>query len=88
MTLPMKSENPATGKIPMQAFVIQSNTQATQQINKAEEDDEEFYIGSIQAENQDHPVSQRSTLWMNKRKMERRSDCQPQSFECWAGYGS
>jgi len=39
-----------------------------QQINKAETDDQEFFIGSIQAEKHDHPASQINTVDAKKEK--------------------
>lgn len=39
-----------------------TDNRKVQQINKAEADDEEFFIGSIQAEKHDHPVSQINTV--------------------------
>lgn len=55
---------PTTGKIIMQKCVIHKHTDnhKVQQIKKAEADDQEFFIGSIQAEKHDHPVSQINTV--------------------------
>lgn len=48
----------------MQKCVIHKHTDnhKVQQIKKAEADDQEFFIGSIQAEKHDHPVSQINTV--------------------------
>lgn len=50
-----------------------TDNRKVQQINKAEADDEEFFIGSIQAEKHDHPVSQINTGEWEERKVARKS---------------
>lgn len=68
-----KCAKPATEKIMMQKCAIQEELHicCTWQLSsyiKAEIDDEELFIGSIQAEKHDHPVSQVNTVDTKKGK--------------------